>query len=277
MQVLGAVVKFTFMSKLQELIQVMTTLRDPIKGCPWDREQTHESLVKHLKEECAEFVESLEINGANHPDTLEELADVLFQIVFHCELYAEDNVSSFEGLIDYCAEKYKARHPHVFDDNFPRLNTSAEVEDNWQDIKATWQKNNKSKSSEETKKLMDQLKPDFDPLARAQQIGKLCEVVGFDWDTPSEVWLKVEEELAEFKHEQTQKNDLKEQVELGDVLFTLAQYARQKGWQLGEIAESANKKFINRFNRLEDKMSSETKKWADCDLKELEALWQSIK
>ena len=261
------------MSSFDELQSLMATLRDPQKGCPWDRQQNHESLLKHLKEECAEFIDSVTKQGPHHPDTLEELADVLFQIVFHCQLYREAKVSSLEQIFQLCIDKYTRRHPHVFDSNFPNLNSPEEVEQNWDKIKYAA----KLRPYTKPKFLMDKLKASLDPLEQSQKIGDLCEKVGFDWSQPDEVWSKVEEELEELQQARLGPDEAHQQEELGDLLFTLAQYARKKGWSISTITHDANQKFIRRFNSLEIKLDEKQQDWSDSSLEELESLWQSLK
>lgn len=256
------------LSTFESLIKVVATLRGP-DGCPWDREQTHETLVKYSIEEVCEYVEAVE--SKNPALMTEELGDVLFQVILNSQIAKEQGQFEIKNVIETLNKKMISRHPHVFGD--VKVDSAEEVVSNWEQIK--------KKEKAGVKKLGFSLPRELPSLQTAQKIGKKTEKTGFDWSTPSEVMAKVDEEVLEMKTEfATLSRDpsAKEKFsnELGDVLFSLAQLARHLGLDAEQSLRTANARFEKRyFTMIADVGDEETFK--NLSNPEKEALWAKAK
>lgn len=249
---------------LNPLIDVVRVLRKP-EGCPWDREQTHESLRKALIEEVYELLESIDDKDAK--GMREELGDVLLQVVFHARLAEEEGTFTMQDVIDDVVTKLIRRHPHVF--GTIEVADSEEVLKNWEEIKA--------KEKTERKHALDGISRGLPALMRAYKLQGKAAKVGFDWDKKEEVWAKVEEEIEEVK-EAVKKKDLNEvEWELGDALFALSNYIRHMGLEPESALNRANNRFKNRFEFIEKEVTTTGRPWVDFSLEELEKLWQKAK
>jgi MazG family protein len=253
--------------EFQRLVDIIAALRNPNGGCPWDLEQTHTSLIPYLIEESYEVVDSIESQDGQ---LAEELGDVLLQVMLHSQIALDAGEFSIATVIKTLNEKLIRRHPHVFGDT--NAETVQKVLANWEVIKA---EEKKSKSTEK-KGLLSGLPKALPALQRAHRIGEKVARVGFDWDSSEEVFDKVLEELEELKVEiaskKAQSAALRE--ELGDLLFSLAQFSRLLGFNAEEVLREANGKFQNRFEKVEalsEVPLSERRR------DELEALWQEVK
>ncbi|MBN1759906.1 MAG: nucleoside triphosphate pyrophosphohydrolase [Chitinispirillaceae bacterium] len=253
-------------SELQRLIAIVARLRAP-GGCPWDREQTHASLLKGLLDETYEFFEAVD---ENDPVKMrEELGDVLLQVVFHTQLETEANRFTMEEVARDINEKLIRRHPHVFDS--VRVSSSDEVIHNWERIK----KNEKGK--EHRKYLVDDIPAALPALFRAEKIQRRVAGVGFDWENAGPALDKVEEEFHEFR-EAIEENDQEHAAEeLGDILFALVNVARHRGICAEEALRSANKKFTRRFRYIEDACAEAGIDMKKASLEELDRLWEAGK
>lgn len=258
------------MSNLEykRLKEVIELLRDPEKGCPWDLEQTHESLLKYLLEECYEFIHSVE--SKNFKEMEEELGDILLQVLLHSTIAKNNGEFDIESVCKTLADKMIHRHPHVFKENKTNL-TVSEVLDNWDSLK--------EKEKGKKKRELDESYLFFPAVSSAFKIGKKTHKIGFDWDDPSQVAYKVEEEWQELKEEILPKitNKARIQEEFGDFLFSMVQLARHIDLDPEEALREANRKFLRRFNKMEDLMEQAKVKFSDLKQKQMDVYWDQAK
>ncbi len=252
--------------ELERCIGVVKALRHPQTGCPWDLEQTHESLLKYLIEEAYEFVEAVEKKDPRLME--EEVGDVLFQVILHTILGEEKGSFNLESAAKRLADKLIRRHPHVFVNKDQRL-TPDEVVENWQKIKTAEKGKEKYSIGE---KLLQ-----APSLESAWKIGKKSKLVNFDWNHYQEVVMKVEEEWQEVKEELPQGNQQKIKEEIGDLLFSIAQLARHLDLNPEECLREANKKFIKRFMKVEDLVRDSGRNLENTSQEELEEIWSKVK
>ena len=255
--------------ELERCIKVVKALRNPLTGCPWDLEQTHESLLKYLIEESYEFIDAVE---KNNPKLMEEeIGDVLLQVLLHTTMGEEKKSFSLESSAKVLADKLIRRHPHVFGEIKEELTTDQIIE-NWQKIKLT-EKGEKEYKINEKYLHAPALESSF-------KIGKKSTSLNFDWKNHLEVLQKVEEELQEVKDELPQ-NGLydreKLQEEIGDLLFSMAQFARHLDINPEIALKRANQKFITRFNKVEDKVRETGKNIEETPQEVLDNFWIKIK
>ena len=254
--------------ELERCIEVIKQLRHPTEGCPWDLEQTHETLLKFLIEESYEFVEAVELQNPKMME--EEIGDVLFQVLLHTTMGEEKNAFSLESSAKLLADKLIRRHPHVF--NKQNNISSDEVIKRWNEIKI--------KEKGERKYTIDEKYLHAPALESSFKIGKKSTSVNFDWEDYYQVMSKVEEEWQEVKEElppggHFNKERVKE--EIGDLLFSVAQLARHLDLNPEECLRDANKKFIGRFQKVEDEVRSLGKKLEETPQSELEEIWVKVK
>jgi tetrapyrrole methylase family protein/MazG family protein len=252
-----------------DLVQIMARLR---RSCPWDREQTHESLVRYLIEESYEVVDAIE--GGVDAELCEELGDLLFQIVFHAQLATERGKFSVADVIDSLSNKMIRRHPHVFGD--VAVASVAEVWQNWDQLKAQ-----EASSASRTSKL-DGIPRGMPALQRGQKMQEKAARVGFDWRDAREVTEKLAEELREFADAKVTAGKLASEdahvrEELGDVLFTIVNLARKLNIDAEGAMRDANAKFDRRFRYMEAYAIASGRDLTDMTLDELEDLWQAAK
>lgn len=255
--------------ELEKLISVVKKLRDPNGGCPWDLEQTHQTLLKYLIEESYEFIEAVELNNSKMME--EEIGDVLLQVLLHSVIGEQNHKFDLESVSKVLSEKLIRRHPHVFGDISNNI-TSTEVLENWKKIKA--------KEKTEKKYSIDQKCLQAPALESAFKIGKKSTEVNFDWENYYQVMSKVEEEWQEVKEElppggQYDSSRVKE--EIGDLLFSVAQLARHLNLNPEECLRDANKKFIDRFQKVEDVVNNRGQEIKQLPQEELEEIWIKIK
>lgn len=252
------------MASFQELLDIMAVLRSE-NGCPWDREQTRESLTPYLVEETYEVLEAI---GENSPQKIkEELGDLLFQIVFHCQLAKERGEFSMEDVIDAISEKMTRRHPHVFGD--ATFETSEKVLKQWEDRKKEEGKNRES--------ILEGVPKELPSLLKAHRIQSRAARVGFDWNRVGDVMEKLDEELAEFRDALEQKDQAGIEDELGDVFFVLVNISRFVGVNPDDALRKTITKFMSRFRYIEMKASSSGRKLSDMTLREMDVLWEEAK
>jgi len=248
-----------------DLVEIMARLR---LSCPWDREQTHRTLIPYLIEEAYEVVEAIEHN--NESGLCEELGDLLLQIVFHSQLATETGHFSVADVIDALSNKMVRRHPHVFGD--------AVIED----VDAQWKNWEQLKAQEATGKArvsrLDGIPRALGALQRGQRMQEKAARVGFDWPGPKEVLDKLSEELAELAQARRQRQDDPQvREELGDVFFTLVNLTRALGIDAETAMREANEKFYRRFSFMERHAGRQGRELTDMTLDELEELWQLAK
>lgn len=249
------------MTKIEQLLHIMSRLR---RECPWDARQTHQSLKRYLLEETYEVMEAIDLEAY---DALKyELGDILLQVVFHSALAEEEGRFSFDDVVRAISEKMIKRHPHVF--KRQEGHTAESVQKNWE----------KQKHREESRKSLLQGIPGALPaLLRAQRLQEKAAAIGFDWPSAGDVKEKLREEWHEFTEAARENDGDKERHELGDLLFTLVNYGRKRGWTVEEVLQEANGRFIKRFNYIEQKLNHDPEKLHEASLKELDRLWEQAK
>lgn len=253
--------------QLKRAIETIAKLRDPQNGCPWDLEQTHNTLLKYLIEEAYEFIHATESGDKGKME--EEIGDVLLQVLLHSKIASETNSFDIESVAKKLADKMIYRHPHVFEDK-NLAKTSKEVTQNWEKLKKKEKQNQHFFTKEDT----------FMPaLMSADKIGAKSAKVNFDWENVSQVLDKVDEELAEVKHEMKDpaKNFKKLKEEIGDLLFSVAQLARHLNIDPEDSLRQANLKFIKRFSLLENFIQEDKKDMMQMKVPELEQYWLKVK
>lgn len=252
--------------ELERCISVVKALRHPKTGCPWDLEQTHKTLLKYLVEESYEFKEAVEIGNPKLME--EEIGDVLLQVLLHSTIAAEVKNFDIESVAKTLADKLIRRHPHVFEAGKSGISTE-EVIENWKEIK--------KKEKGEKKYTIDEKCLQAPALESAHKIGEKSKTVNFDWKTYEEVLLKVEEELEELREELPLGKEMRIREEMGDLLFSVAQLSRHLGFNPEECLRDANKKFINRFKKVEDSALAQGGSLVDYTQAELEEFWKKAK
>jgi MazG family protein len=256
---------------LADLLQVARDLRDKNGGCPWDLEQTHESLAKHLLEEASELIEIIEQGLAPETDAefKEELGDVLFQVVIHAQLAEEEGRFSFADVARGIADKLIARHPHVY--GALQVADSAQVLKNWEAIKARERARQERRAS-----YLDGVPKILPALQRAERLGEKAARAGFDWANDRQLWQKIHEEIREFEGAESESRERREE-ELGDLLYALAQYARRQGIDAEGALRKACVKFENRFRQMELTAGERLAAGEQLTAEEWELLWQQAK
>ena len=244
------------------LIKIMDELREK---CPWDKKQTIES-IRHLTiEETFELSDAILKNDLN--EIKKELGDLLLHIVFYSKIASETNDFNLKDVIDGLCEKLIFRHPHVYGD--VKAETEEQVKQNWEQLKQKEKDGNKS--------VLSGVPNSLPALLKAFRIQEKARAVGFDWEKPEQVYEKVKEELAEFETEIKYGNQQNAEKEFGDVLFSLINYARFLNINPEDALEQTNKKFIKRFNYMENKVKTQGKQISDCKLEELDIYWNEAK
>ena len=246
---------------------IITQLRGP-NGCPWDKEQTHESLKRYLIEECYELLEAIEEEDYDH--IIEELGDVLLQVVLHSQIGEDDGMFSIDDVIKGISDKMVRRHPHVFGEVM--VQDTEEVLSNWEDIKR------KEKGSVDKKSILDSVSTALPALSKAFHLQKKAAKVGFDWPTIDGTWEKVKEEIDELEIELASTNDERLMMkEFGDVLFALVNVGRHYKIEPEEALTSTNKKFYDRFTYIEKMAVENQKELQDMSLEEMDGYWNEAK
>ncbi|MDK0840634.1 nucleoside triphosphate pyrophosphohydrolase [Clostridium perfringens] len=250
----------------QDLLDIIETLRNP-GGCPWDREQTHESLKSALLEECYEVIDAIE--NKDEDALIEELGDVLLQVVFHASIGKEDGYFDIMDVIGGISNKMINRHPHVFGNE--EANTSEQVLVNWDEIKKE-EKGIKTLTEE-----MQNIAKSLPATTRAYKVQKKAKKVGFDWDDVNCAMDKVKEELNEIKEVYNCEDKSIIEGEVGDLLFACINVARFLEVD-GELAlDKTIKKFIKRFSYIENEAIKNNKNLKDMTLEEMDKLWEEAK
>ncbi len=260
---------------IERLLEVMARLRDPESGCPWDIEQTFETIAPYTIEEAYEVADA--IARGDMGDLREELGDLLLQVVYHSQIAKErgdrDRGFTFDDVAHGIAEKMIRRHPHVFGDQSV---ASAEAQSTaWEDVKA---EERRLKGKGEPESLLDNIPLALPALTRAEKLQKRAKRGGFDWQETAQVLDKIQEELDELREELKEGSSKDRQAdELGDVLFTVANLARHLKLDPEEALRRTNQKFERRFRAVEQAATRDGKAMREVPLAALERLWQAVK
>jgi XTP/dITP diphosphohydrolase len=254
---------------LQRLLEVVAQLRSPDGGCPWDLAQTPQTLIPYVIEEAYEVVDAL--HTGNQAAIAEELGDLLLQIVLQTQIAGEHQDFTLEDVAEGITAKLIRRHPHVFGD--VQVDSAAEVNQNWEQIKAT----EKGETPEQAKLLSRKLaryNRSAPPLVAAMKISQQAAAAGFEWENIEGVWSKFTEELGEFQEALTTNDQAHQQEELGDLLFTIINLARWYDLDPSVGLQGTNRRFIQRLELME---KFAPRPLTEYDLEELESLWQQAK
>lgn len=250
---------------MKKLVDIVAKLRSP-EGCPWDRKQSHDSLLPFLLEETWEVVEEIK-NGQVGAPLKEELGDLLLQIVLHAQIAKEEKRFEINDVVDYVSEKMVRRHPHVFDSEFKHV-TPEQQKELWQEIKA---------KEKQHKSVLDGISSNNPALINAMKIGQRASSIGFDWDDKWDVFAKIQEELSEVEVEMKEDNREALEEEMGDLLFAVANLARFHKINPEIALKRCNDKFKRRFSHVEKEINASKEKGERLSLNEMEQVWQSAK
>ena len=260
--------------KLNDLLALMARLRS---DCPWDKKQSNHSLIPYAIEEAYELGEA--VQSDDDEDIKGELGDVLLQVVFHCQLYAEQGRFDISDVITTLQEKLIRRHPHVFEAE--TLTDEAAVKARWDEIKVEEQQARAARGKPQRR--LDNTKAGS-ALMQAQEVQKQASKLGFDWEGVSGAFDKLDEEIAELKDELTDKSteEIKANIadiekELGDCMFALVNVARKLNLDAETATLTCVHKFKSRFGYIEEQLSAAGKRLEDSDINEMDALWEAAK
>jgi XTP/dITP diphosphohydrolase len=242
----------------EEFVGIVKRLR---KECPWDREQTNDSIKANTIEEAYEVVEA--IDNKNSEELKKELGDLLLHVIFHSTIAEEENHFKLAEVIKSIQEKLIRRHPHVFGD--ARVSGSEQVKQNWESIKM----------KEGRKSVVDGVPASLPALQKAHRLQEKASKVGFDWKNKEEVWKKVEEELEEIKGAESNHEELEN--EFGDLFFSLVNYSRFLDINPENALRRTNEKFIRRFQYVEKRINESGKSLQDSNLEEMDTHWNESK
>ena len=255
--------------KMDELVQVMKKLRSP-EGCPWDRAQTHKSLMPFIMDECGELLDAIE--AEDDANFKEELGDVLMHIVLHSVMAEERGAFTFDDVIDGITAKMISRHPHVFGQE--AVASASEVVDLWEKVKAK-EKNHAPKPDASQ---LDGVANHCPALLQAEKVQKKAAKVGFDWTEQTQILDKIGEEYQELRQAMQSGSDARIDEELGDLLFAAANLSRFRRRDSAELLLArATAKFRKRFRRMEQLLAADGKKMQDCSPEEMDSLWNQVK
>lgn len=258
-------------SKFTDFVEIVKRLR---KECPWDREQTNDSIKSNTIEEAYEVVEA--IDHKDYDELRKELGDLLLHVVFHTQIAEEQNHFNINDVIDSIQEKLIRRHPHVFGE--VKVSDSNEVKKNWEEIKL----------SEGRESVLEGVPIHLPALQRANRLQEKAAKVGFDWEKKEDVWKKVIEEIEEMheiekiksqnpKSKEEDELQLKLEKEVGDVFFAMVNYARFLGINPEDALRRTNEKFIKRFNYVQEKVKESGKAINESNLAEMDKYWNESK
>lgn len=257
------------LAALQQLIDVVTQLRSPDGGCPWDLAQTPETLTPYVIEEAYEVVDAIK---SGQTDAIkEELGDLLLQVVLQAQIAAEENKFSLKEVAQGITQKLIRRHPHVFGD--VEVQSIDEVRQNWEQIKAA-EKGESFPDAPHLSSKLSRYARTLPPLMAGMKISQKAAAAGFEWENIDGVWAKFHEELAEFQEAIAQESPEQQQAELGDLLFVLINLGRWYNLDPAEALQGTNQRFIQRLSHVETLAGRPLSEYT---LDELENLWQQAK
>ena len=259
-------------ASIEKLRWIMSQLRDPDTGCPWDIKQSFSSITAHTIEEAYEVVDAIEQN--DFTELNKELGDLLFQVIFYSQLGQEQQLFDFDSVVESICEKLIRRHPHVFGDT--ALTTDAQIKANWENEKA---KERQDKNQKEDLSILADIPKNLPALSQAAKIQKRCSHVGFDWHDINDVFAKIEEEVLEVKEELSAQPINPEALgeELGDLMFAVVNLCRHAKQDPETLLRKANQKFTTRFHGVEEQVEQSARNFSQHSLEQLEQYWQQVK
>jgi len=257
------------MKELKQLLQIMAALRDPQTGCPWDIEQDFASIAPYTIEEAYEVADAIE--RGDLIGLKSELGDLLLQVVFHSQMASEKGLFNFDDVAAAISAKLIRRHPHVFAGE--RAGTAAEQHNAWEAHKQA----ERHAAGEASDRALAGLTTSLPALTLAAKTSKKAAAVGFDWENPEQVIDKIHEELAEIAEARARGDHGEVTEEIGDLLLAVTNLARFLHVNPEQALRDANRKFIARFNRLEQSLRNAGEEWSKLSPAELEERWQQIK
>lgn len=252
-------------------VDTIAALRAP-NGCPWDREQTHESIARNMIEEAYEAVDAIEQHDATH--LREELGDVLLQVVLQSQIAADAGEFTVADVCRDVNAKMIRRHPHVFGE--AAAGSAEDVLSIWDNVKLA-EKSAADAQTEEPEGLLDSVPASFPALLQAYKISRKAVAAGFEWDTVEDVWAKVEEEIIEFKQACRSDDAQAKELEFGDVLFSLVNVARKEGIDAETALRATCRKFRERWAFMEGAAWGQGKRIEELDMDEMQQLWDQAK
>jgi ATP diphosphatase len=260
------------MQELEKLLKIMADLRNPEGGCPWDIKQSFDSIAAYTVEEAYEVADAIE--RKDMAELKNELGDLLFQVVFHAQMASEQEQFDFVDVVNEINNKLIRRHPHVFGDD----KTSDEEK-----LYRDWEKHKKKERAEKNQQhstagLLESVTSALPALRWSEKLQKRAAQHGFDWKNIEPVFDKIYEEIAELKAEiDVKANQQRISDELGDILFASVNLSRHLGVNPEQALRDCNRRFISRFNIIEQLLKKDDKEMENCGLDELEAYWQKAK
>ena len=261
---------------IDKLRWIMSQLRNPETGCPWDLKQTFDSIVPYTIEEAYEVADAIE--KQDFAELKLELGDLLFQSIFYAQLGKEQNLFDFNDVVEGICEKLIRRHPHVFSDS--QLTSDEEIKANWEQEKAR-ERTAKNEVNIKEQSVLDDIPKALPALSRAYKIQKRVSAIGFDWPNIDGALDKVFEEITEVKQEIDKPISEQDQHaiadELGDLYFALTNVVRHLGLKPEQVVAQANKKFESRFRQVEQLAAKQNTALADMTLEQMDELWEQAK
>ena len=249
--------------EFEELVKIISRLRQP-DGCPWDHDQTSQSLIPFLIEETYELIES--IDEKNWETVKEELGDVLLHIVFQASIADDNKQFKLEEVLKTVNEKLVKRHPHVFNIDQGVINN---------DLNKEWELSKHKEKGRESR--LDGVPKDLPSIIKAQRLQQKASLAGFDWDKIELVWEKIHEEILELKEAEQQNNKNHIEEEIGDVLFSIVNLSRFLEISADNALRRTNRKFINRFKKVEKGIEGKGKVMEEATLEEMDIIWNQSK
>ena len=257
------------LGSMSNLLNIMSRLRDPDNGCPWDLQQDFESIVPFTIEETYELAEAIALGDYNQ--VRDELGDVLFQVVFYAQIASERQLFDFSDVVEGISRKLVRRHPHVFDNSDGGSLSEREVKERWEQIKA------EERGKRQLPGVMDDVPKALPALSRAQKIQKRASRVGFDWPDISGVSAKIDEEMTELSEAIKLGSQGDIEAEVGDIFLAVVNLARHLGVDAEASLRQANLRFEQRFRLMEQSALSEGGDLAEESLEQLEERWRNAK
>jgi MazG family protein len=254
------------MHPVDRLLELMAALRDPAKGCPWDLEQSFETIAPYTIEEAYEVADAVE--RRDFDDLRDELGDLLLQVVYHAQMAREAGHFKFPDVVEHLCEKMVRRHPHVFGEADKDMER---IKQRWEDAKA------RERGAKQRAGILSGVALALPALRRAQKLQKRAAHAGFDWSAAAPVLDKLKEEIVELEQAVAAGDADRKTEELGDLLFTCVNLARHLHVDAEESLRAANGKFERRFNAVEQKVLAMGRKVQECTLEELDKLWDEVK